>query len=49
MLLLAVITWMTTGRRGYQKPLSTLIEGTEVEMSDSRPEQVKAGAPDKAD
>ncbi|KAG9956775.1 putative GABA permease, partial [Aureobasidium melanogenum] len=49
MLLLAALTWMTTGRRVYQKPQSILIEGTEVEMSESRPEQVKSGGPDKAD
>ncbi|KAG9936488.1 putative GABA permease, partial [Aureobasidium melanogenum] len=49
MLLLAAITWMTTGRRRYQKPQSILIEGTEVEMSDSRPEQIKSGGPNKAD
>ncbi|KAG9604499.1 putative GABA permease, partial [Aureobasidium melanogenum] len=49
MLLLAAITWMTTGRRSYQKPLSILIEGTEMEMRDSRPEQLKSGGPNKAD
>ncbi|KAH0280660.1 putative GABA permease, partial [Aureobasidium melanogenum] len=49
MLLLAALTWMTTGRRVYQKPQSILIEGTEVEMSESRPEQVKSGGPNKAD
>ncbi|KAG9701366.1 putative GABA permease, partial [Aureobasidium melanogenum] len=39
MLLIAAITWMTTGRHRYQEPLATIIEGTEVAMSDSRPEQ----------
>ncbi|KAG9522252.1 putative GABA permease, partial [Aureobasidium melanogenum] len=49
MLLLAAITWMTTGRRRYQKSLSILTEGTEMEMSDSRPEQIKSGGLNKAD
>ncbi|KAH0359772.1 putative GABA permease, partial [Aureobasidium melanogenum] len=49
MLLIATITWMTSGRHGYQKPLSIIIEGTEVAMSDSRPEQVNSGGPNKAD
>lgn len=49
MLLIAAITWMTTGRHRYQEPLATIIEGTEVAMSDSRPEQVKSEGANKAD